>query len=48
MVLTLERDGWISRQPGTPRSIRLLVERAGISELSPAAEQLVGNSAQGH
>jgi DNA-binding IclR family transcriptional regulator len=26
MVLTLERQGLISRQPGVPRSIELLIE----------------------
>lgn len=26
MVLTLERDGWISRTPGVARSIQLLIE----------------------
>ncbi|MGH7070741.1 MAG: LexA family protein [Acetobacteraceae bacterium] len=36
MVLALERHGLISRQPGMPRSIRLLVERAELPELCPA------------
>ena len=48
MLLGLERDGWISRQPATPRSIRLLIERARLPELRPAAEQSVRNSVRGY
>ncbi len=34
MILTLERAGYISREPGTPRSLRILVEPASIPHLS--------------
>jgi repressor LexA len=33
MVLTLERQGFISREPGKPRSIRLLLSRAELPDL---------------
>jgi repressor LexA len=33
MVLTLEREGFIRRQPRTPRSIELLVDPAQLPEL---------------
>lgn len=33
MVVGLEKAGLISRQPGTPRSIQLLVNRAALPEL---------------
>ena len=33
MVLTLERGGFIRRQPGTPRSIELLVDPRNLPEL---------------
>ena len=33
MVLTLERRGLISREPGKPRSIRLLLSRAELPDL---------------
>jgi Mn-dependent DtxR family transcriptional regulator len=33
MVLTLERQGFIRRQPRTPRSIELLVDPAQLPEL---------------
>ncbi|HUB10881.1 MAG TPA: hypothetical protein VMB34_02910 [Acetobacteraceae bacterium] len=39
MLLTLERDGLISRRPGVPRSIAVLVERALLPELQPASPQ---------
>ena len=41
MVLTLERAGLISRQPGVARSIKLLVESAALPPLHPSTEQLV-------
>jgi hypothetical protein len=41
MVMGLERDGLISRQPRVPRSIRLRLERARLPELRPADEQPV-------
>ncbi|APW61767.1 LexA family protein [Paludisphaera borealis] len=33
MVKTLDRQGFIARQPGAPRSIRLLVTRADLPDL---------------
>jgi DNA-binding MarR family transcriptional regulator len=35
MVLSLEKAGLISRQPGVPRSIVVLVERSALPELVP-------------
>jgi SOS-response transcriptional repressor LexA len=35
MVLTLERSGFIRRQPRTPRSVELLVPPAQLPELAP-------------
>jgi Mn-dependent DtxR family transcriptional regulator len=35
MVLTLERQGFIRRQPGTARSIELLVDPKSLPELEP-------------
>lgn len=46
MVLGLERHRLISRQPGTPRSIRLLIAQAELPELRPADDQPVRNSVQ--
>ena len=36
MVLTLEKAGLIARQPGVPRSISLLVDRATLPALTEA------------
>jgi Mn-dependent DtxR family transcriptional regulator len=33
MIKTLERHGFISREPGKPRSIRLLLSRAELPDL---------------
>lgn len=33
MIKTLERRDYISREPGRPRSIRLLLPRAGLPDL---------------
>jgi repressor LexA len=33
MVLTLEREGFITRQPRAPRSIELLIDPAQLPEL---------------
>ncbi len=33
MVKTLERQGFITREPGKPRSIRLLLSRAELPDL---------------
>ena len=35
MLLTLEREGLISRRPGVPRSIAVLVDRADLPALEP-------------
>jgi hypothetical protein len=35
MVLSLGRAGLISRQPGVPRSIAVLLERSALPELIP-------------
>jgi Mn-dependent DtxR family transcriptional regulator len=35
MVLTLERNGWISRKPATARSIQLLVDPEILPKLQP-------------
>jgi DNA-binding MarR family transcriptional regulator len=41
MVLTLEQAGLISRQPGVPRSIAVLLDRAALPELDPGHVQPV-------
>ena len=41
MVLTLEQAGFISRQPGVPRSIAVLLNRAALPELNPGDTQPV-------
>jgi hypothetical protein len=41
MVLSLERVGLISRQPGVPRSIAVLLERSASPQLNPADAQPV-------
>jgi hypothetical protein len=41
MLLTLEREGLISRRPGVPRSIAVLVNRADLPELEPGHVQPV-------
>jgi Mn-dependent DtxR family transcriptional regulator len=46
MVLTLERSGLIQRQPGTARSIKLLVEPETLPPLRPSQDQLVISSVQ--
>ena len=46
MVLNLERAGLIQRQPGVPRSIKVMVEPADLPPLRPSAEQLVKSSVQ--
>jgi DNA-binding MarR family transcriptional regulator len=35
MVLTLEKVGFICRQPGVPRSIAVLLDRSCLPELNP-------------
>lgn len=46
MVVGLEKAGLISRQPGVPRSIRLLVERSASPKLQPSHNQPVKASVQ--
>ena len=41
MVVTLERAGLISRQPGVARSIAVLVDRSALPELNPGNAQPV-------
>jgi DNA-binding MarR family transcriptional regulator len=41
MLLTLERVGLISRRPGVPRSIAVLVDRVLLPKLEPAPVQPV-------
>ena len=41
MLLTLEREGLISRRAGVPRSITVLVDRALLPALDPAPAQSV-------
>ena len=41
MVLSLEKAGLISRQPGVPRSIAVLLERSAWPELNPSDAQPV-------
>ena len=41
MLLTLEREGLISRRAGVPRSIAVLVDRALLPALQPARAQPV-------
>jgi DNA-binding MarR family transcriptional regulator len=41
MLLTLERGGLISRRPGMPRSIAVLVERSLLPDLEPGYGQPV-------
>src|SRR3974390_1676888 len=38
MLLTLEREGLISRRPGVPRSIAVMVERALLPPLEASAD----------
>ncbi len=46
MVLTLERAGLISRQPGIPRSIVVLLDRSALPELKPSDAQAAGTGAR--
>jgi DNA-binding MarR family transcriptional regulator len=41
MVLTLEKVGLISRQPGAARSIAVLLDRSALPELNPGHAQPV-------
>jgi DNA-binding MarR family transcriptional regulator len=46
MVLTLERSRLIRRQPGTPRSITVLVKAEALPLLRPSQDQPVLSSVQ--
>jgi DNA-binding MarR family transcriptional regulator len=46
MVLTLERSGLIRRQPGTARSIKVLLEPDALPTLRPSQDQLVKSPVQ--
>jgi DNA-binding MarR family transcriptional regulator len=46
MVLTLEQAGLISRRPGVPRSIALLVDRSVLPELNPSHAQAARTTVQ--
>ena len=48
MVVALEKARLISRQPGVPRSIGLLVEQTDLPELQPRHDQPVKTSVQGY
>jgi DNA-binding MarR family transcriptional regulator len=41
MLLTLEREGLVSRRPGAPRSIAVLVDRSALPDLEPGYRQTV-------
>jgi len=41
MVVSLEKAGLISRKPGVPRSITVLLERSALPELNPGDAQPV-------
>ena len=44
MLLTLERGGLISRRPGVPRTIAVLVDRSALPALEPGYGQPVNTS----
>src|SRR5690348_562349 len=46
MILKLEQTGLISRQPGVPRSIVVLLERSALPMLEPSGVQPVKTSVQ--
>jgi len=48
MLLTLERNRLISRRPGMPRSIAVMVDRADLPTLQPAHVQPVKITVQGY
>lgn len=48
MIVGLEKAGLISRQPGVPRSIRVLVKRSALPELAASREQPVKTPVQGY
>ena len=46
MILKLEQAGLISRQPGVPRSIVVLLDRSALPALEPSGAQPVKTSVQ--
>jgi repressor LexA len=48
MLITLEREGLIRRQPGVARSIELLIDPTILPELLPSPGQPVKNTVQSH
>jgi DNA-binding MarR family transcriptional regulator len=48
MILKLEQAGLISRQPGVPRSIAVLLDRSALPPLEPGNTQPVKTSVQGY
>jgi DNA-binding MarR family transcriptional regulator len=46
MLLTLEQQGLISRRPGMPRSIAVLIDRADLPALEPGHMQPVKTTVQ--
>jgi DNA-binding MarR family transcriptional regulator len=48
MLLTLERSGLISRRPGVPRSIAVLVDRSVLPPLGPGHAQPVKFTVTGY
>ena len=48
MVLTLERGGFITRTPGAPRSIRLLIDPDILPTLKTVQDQTVISPVQSH
>ena len=48
MLLTLETAGLISREPGVPRSIAVLLDRSALPELEPAYGQPVKITVPGY
>jgi SOS-response transcriptional repressor LexA len=48
MVLTLERTGLISRQPGVARSIAVILDRSALPELNPGYAQPVKITVTGY
>jgi hypothetical protein len=48
MVLSLEKAGLISRQPGVPRTIAILLEHSALPELNPGHAQPVRITVTGY
>jgi DNA-binding MarR family transcriptional regulator len=44
MLVTLEREGFIRRQPGVARSIQLLIDPSALPPLQPSQNQPVNSS----